>query len=163
MSVPEGLRHKGRMEVFVKAQFMASHTAKILSNKNVFSPDTDPEIIKRIKNCAYDIYAKAWTANIIHAETSAMNRAWRYGLQEESILLCDEMLAYIGIAKQVFHLKSKKTRYWAELITETKRLLQAWKESDVRRYQSWKAHASNGNSYKLIQRMDKFYQSLWEG
>ena len=29
-------------------------------------------------------------------------------------------------------------------------------------YQSWKAHVSNGNSHKLIRRMDKYYQSLWE-
>ena len=29
-------------------------------------------------------------------------------------------------------------------------------------YQSWKAHVSNGNSHKLILRMDKYYQSLWE-
>lgn len=28
-------------------------------------------------------------------------------------------------------------------------------------YRSWKAHASKGNSYKLITRMDKFYEELW--
>lgn len=28
-------------------------------------------------------------------------------------------------------------------------------------YQSWKANASKGNSYKLIQRMDKYYHDLW--
>lgn len=29
-------------------------------------------------------------------------------------------------------------------------------------YRSWKAHASEGNSYKLLKRMDSFYKSLWE-
>lgn len=29
-------------------------------------------------------------------------------------------------------------------------------------YASWKAHASKGNSFKLIQRTDKFYKELWE-
>ena len=29
-------------------------------------------------------------------------------------------------------------------------------------YQSWKANASKGNSYKLIQRMDKYYRDLWK-
>lgn len=29
-------------------------------------------------------------------------------------------------------------------------------------YQSWKAHASHGNSYKLLRRMDDYYESLWE-
>lgn len=35
------------------------------------------------------------------------------------------------------------------------------KEKVDEMYVSWKAHASKGNSYKLIMRMDKFYQSLW--
>lgn len=29
-------------------------------------------------------------------------------------------------------------------------------------YRSWKEHASKGDSYKLIQRMDKFYSDLWK-
>lgn len=134
MSVPEPTRHKGRMEVFVKAQYLASYTAEILSNEKIFNPKTDEEIIRRIKQCAYDIYAKAWTANQIHAETSAFNRAWRSGLQEEAILLCHEMLAYIGIAKQVFHIRRKRMKYWSGLILEVHAMLQAWKESDVKRY-----------------------------
>lgn len=134
MSVPEPTRHKGRMEVFVKAQYLASYTAEILSNEKVFSQKIDDEIIRRIKQCAYDIYAKAWTANQIHAETNAFNRAWRYGLQEEAILLCSEMLAYIGIAKQIFHLRRKRMKYWSGLILEVNAMLQAWKESDVKRY-----------------------------
>lgn len=30
-------------------------------------------------------------------------------------------------------------------------------------YKSWKANASKGNSYKLLQRMDKYYNDLWKG
>lgn len=134
MSVPEGERRKGRLEVHAKAQFLAVHTAKILSNKNIFDPGIDPVIIDRIKNCAYDIFAKTWAANQIRADTNALNRVWRYNLQEEALLLCDEMLAYIGMAKQVFHLRKPKTKYWANLVVEVKRLIQAWKESDVKRY-----------------------------
>ena len=29
-------------------------------------------------------------------------------------------------------------------------------------YNSWKNHASKGNSYKLLQRMDRYYESLWK-
>lgn len=134
MSVPEGKRHKGRMEVHIKAQALASYTARILANENVFKPETDREIINRIRNCAYDIYAKAWAANRVRAETNDLNRRMRYELQEEAILLCDTMLAYIGIAKQVFHLRSKRIKFWSSLIIEVQKLLQAWKESDVSRY-----------------------------
>lgn len=30
-------------------------------------------------------------------------------------------------------------------------------------YASWKAHASQGDSYKLLQRMDEYYRDLWKG
>ena len=134
MSVPEGQRHKGRLEVHVKAQYLASYTAKILANPKVFKPEIDEEIIRRIRNCAYDIYTLSWTANKIRLDTNEVNRAMRYQRQEEAILLCDEMLAYIGIAKQVFHLKSKRIKYWSGLILEVRGLIQKWKESDVSRY-----------------------------
>lgn len=29
-------------------------------------------------------------------------------------------------------------------------------------YASWRNHASKGNSYKLICRMDKYYKNLWK-
>lgn len=122
------------MEVHIKAQALASYTARILANEKTFNPQIDREIIRRIKACAYDIYAKSWKANKIRAETNKENRRMRYGLQQESILLCDEMLAYIGIAKQVFHLRSKRIKYWSGMILDVQRLLQAWKESDADRY-----------------------------
>lgn len=134
MSVPEPLRHKGRLEVHIKAQALAAHTALILKNPKVFNPEVDTELINRIRNCAYDIYAKAWAANKINAEGNAINRAMRYQMQEEAILTCDTMHAYIGIAKSVFHLKKRKMAYWSRMILEVRALLQGWKESDVKRY-----------------------------
>lgn len=134
LSVAEPLRHKGRLEVHMKAQALAAYTAHILANPKVFDPNVDTELISRIKCCAYDIYAKSWSANKIRAETNGINRISRYNLQEESILLCDEMMAYIGIAKAVFHLRKKRMAYWSKQIMEVRALLQAWKESDVKHY-----------------------------
>ena len=134
MSVAEPLRHKGRLEVHIKAQMLASYTAHILSNPKVFDPKIDVELVNRIRNCSYDIYAKSWTANKIRADTNSVNRIYRYNLQEECLMLCDEMHAYIGIAKSVFHLRAKRMKYWSNMIMEVRALLQAWKESDVDRY-----------------------------
>lgn len=134
MSVPEPERHKGRLEVHVKAQFLASYTAIILKNPKVFNPEVDRELINRMRTCAYDIYIRSWQANKIRADTNRINRISRYNLQEEAILLCDELHACIGIAKQVYHLRKRRMKYWSGLITEVRNLLQAWKESDVKRY-----------------------------
>ena len=131
MSVAEPLRHKGRLEVHVKAQFLASYTAEILKNQKIFNPEVDKVLIDRMRNCAYDIYVKSWQANKIRAETNVVNRTMRYSLQEEAILLCDELHACIGIAKKIYHLRDKRMKYWSGLIMEVRKLLQAWKESDV--------------------------------
>ena len=134
MSVPESVRHKGRLEVHVKAQALAAHTAHIISNPKVFNPEVDKLLLENIKQTAYDIYTKSWMANKIHAEVNKINRDMRYKYQEEAILLCDKLHAYIGIAKTVYHVRHQKIRYWSGLITEVRNLLQAWKESDVKRY-----------------------------
>lgn len=134
MSVPEPLRHKGRLEVHVKAQYLASYTIKILANNKKFPPEVDGELVKRIKDSAISIYVKTWSANKINATTNKVNREMRYRLQREAWMLCNEMLAYIGIAKQVFHLREKRMMYWSWLITSTQALIQSWIDSDVERY-----------------------------
>ena len=134
MSVPEPLRHKGRLEVHVKAQYLASYTIKILANNKTFPAEVDGELVKRIKDSAISIYAKTWSANKINATTNKVNREMRYRLQREAWMLCNEMLAYIGIAKQVFHLREKRMMYWSWLITSTQALIQSWIDSDVERY-----------------------------
>lgn len=134
MSVVEPERHKGRLEVHVKAQALAAYTALIVKNPKVFDPEVDEDLIKRIKSYSLDIYEKAWAANKINAETNQINRAMRYKLQEEALLCCDWLHADIGIAKSVFHLRKRRMKYWSGLITEVRALLQAWKESDVKRY-----------------------------
>ncbi len=134
MSVVEPERHKGRLEVHVKAQALAAYTALIVKNPKVFDPEVDEDLIKRVKSYSMDIYEKAWAANKINAETNQINRAMRYQLQEEALLCCDYLHADIGIAKSVFHLRKRRMKYWSGLITEVRALLQAWKESDVKRY-----------------------------
>lgn len=134
MSVPEPMRHKGRLEVHIKCQYLASYTIKILANEKTFPPEVDSELVSRIKNCAIDIYAKTWSANKLNVKSNEIDRAMRYQLQREAWNQCNEMLAYIGIAKQVFHLRAKRMKYWGGLITEAQRLIQGWIESDAIRY-----------------------------
>lgn len=159
MSVAEPLRHKGRLEVHIKAQFLAVYTSKILTNENIFDPNVDRALIERIRECAYDIYIKLWQANKIRAETNEVNRAMRYKLQEEAILLCDEIHACIGIAKSVFHLRQRRMKYY--------RLVQKAKRGEISRakvdesYRSWRECASKGDGYRMLKNMDRYYRELW--
>lgn len=127
MSVAEPQRYKGRLEVHVKEQFLASYTAQILKNEHIFDPDIDKTLIGRMRNCAYDIYIKSWQANKIRAETNEINRSMRYQLQEEAILLCDELHACIGIAKSIYHLRSRRMKYWSGLIIEVRNYRELWR------------------------------------
>lgn len=133
MSVAEPLRYKGRLKVHTKAEFLASYTAKILQNENVFNPEIDPVLINRMKNCVYDIYIKAWQANKLSLDKNPVERSMRFKLQKEAVILCDELYASIGIAKMLFHLRHKRMKYWSGLIMDVRALLQGWIESDVKR------------------------------
>ena len=124
------IRHLGSP---VQESCTPGSTGGVPRKGHVYQP-VDKNLIERIKNCAYDIYIKSWQANKIRADTNGINRITRYNLQEEAILLCDELHACIGIAKMVYHLRKKRMKYWSGLIVEVRALLQAWKESDVKRY-----------------------------
>ena len=60
LSVAEPLRHKGRFEVHVKAQFLATYTAEILKNEKIFDPNVDKMLIDRMRKCAIDIYDQSY-------------------------------------------------------------------------------------------------------
>lgn len=122
------------MKVHDRARELASYTAKICSNEKVFTPAVNAELVKRIKNYAYDIHEKAWAANKLRADTSHVERELRYTAQVEAIELCERLLSAINVAKSVFHLRSKRIKYWSEKVREVETLLQKWKESDVSRY-----------------------------
>lgn len=131
MSVPEGKRRESRLEVFVKAQQLATYTIQITANRNTFPPEYDERITNDLVKTARDIYAKAWEANLANGNTDWKTRD---SLQKEAIRLCGQLFVYIGIAKGVFHLRSKRIQYWATLVSETKKLLIGWHENDRKRF-----------------------------
>ena len=72
--------------------------------------------------------------------------------------LTDSGKVFISIdPKKVKH-ERRKLRRMAALVKKGEKS----KEKVDEHYESWKVHASYGNSYKLIKRMDEFYESLWK-
>lgn len=55
----------------------------------------------------------------------------------------------------------ERRRIMKKMVRKAKRG-EMMKEKVDESYRSWRNHASKGNSFKLIQRMDRYYKSLWK-
>ncbi len=135
MSVPESQRGKGKFDVIINALYLAQYTITITKNKNIFLPEYQSALTDDLIRSAKDIYINAWKANNIRV-TSQEDWKERKHLQELSILECNSLLATIQLAKKVFHLKSKRIKYWGELTIKARDGIRAWKESDTKRYKN---------------------------
>lgn len=62
------------------------------------------------------------------------------------------------LSKDNVRKRKRKLRKYKELVDEGRMTRQKADEC----YESWKAHASKGNSKMLLQGMDKYYKGLWE-
>lgn len=135
MSVPEGLRGTGRLEVIEKALDLADYTITITANPKIFLPEYQKALTDDINRIALAIYIDAWTANNILVR-NAEDFAERKRLQERAARNCNNLLALMQLAQKVFHLKLKRIQFWGEKTLNVRNLLRAWKESDYKRYSS---------------------------
>lgn len=133
MSVPEGLRGTGRLEVIEKALDLADYTITITANPKIFLPEYQKSLTDDINRVALAIYIDAWTANNILVR-NAEDFVERKRLQERAARNCNNLLALMQLAQKVFHLKLKRIQFWGEKTINARNLLRAWKESDCKRY-----------------------------
>lgn len=133
MSVPESERGHGKFEVLVKANELATYTIRITKNKNIFLPEYQTALTNDIIDASKDIFINAWTANNIRVLTADDWKKRRL-LQEDAILYCYKLLALIQMAKQLYHLKSKRVKYWGEKVINVRILITNWKNTDNKRY-----------------------------
>lgn len=133
MSVPEGQRKEGRFTLLIKAEELARYTIVITANEKVFLPMYQRALTDKINSYAIDIYTKLRTANEIEVHELG---DWeeRDKLQKQAADCCNNLLALIDIAKRVFHLNSKRVKYWGTMIVEVRNRIRAWNRSDERRY-----------------------------
>ena len=134
MSVPECERSKPKLEAIVKAMDLASYTIKITSNENVFKPQFQTALTDDIVHVARSIYSNAWKANNINVSKNPNLKDERKRFQVLAVAECYELLSLIQLAKPVFHLTSKRIRFWGYKTIKCRLLLQAWKDSDSKRY-----------------------------
>ena len=134
MSVPEGQRSKGKLEVLIKANELAVYTIQICTNQKVFKPEYRSAMTDDIIRAAKNIFIYCWTANNIRAGKDPDKARQRKRLQEQAILECYSLLAMMQMAKKLFHLSSKRIKYWGSMTIEVRDLIRGWKEADSKRY-----------------------------
>ena len=101
------------------ARELAVYTIQICKNRKVFLPE----------------YQSALTDDIIRtAKDKKELWAWRSKLQRQAILDCNNLLALIGLAHPLFHLKGKRIEFWSEQTLKVRNYIKKWRESDVERY-----------------------------
>lgn len=131
MSVPELQRGEGKFEVLIKARNLTSYTLQICTNENVFRPQYQNALTNDIIREAKDIFMKCFTANNIMLNAEGIEG--RKKLQLEAIDHCNNLLALMQIAQEVFHLSSKRVKYWGNFTIETRNMIRKWIESDRKR------------------------------
>ena len=118
------------------ARELAVYTIQICKNKKVFLPEYQSALTDDIIRTAKDIYINAWTANNIRVTEKNKKElwAWRSKLQRQAILDCNNLLAQIGLAHPLSHLKGKRVEYWSEQTVKVRNYIKKWRESDIERY-----------------------------
>lgn len=138
MSVPVGERSEGRFSLLVKAEFLTRYTMLITANDKVFTPAYQKALTDDIIDTAKNIYLGLREANDISVrvgtEFQRMDYRERNRLQREAFRNTKRLLYLIDLAHRVFHLSSRRVKYWAELVLEVKDRTYGWIESDNHRY-----------------------------
>lgn len=133
MSVPETERGKGKFDVLIKANDLATYTIRITKNPKVFLPEYQTALTDDIIRAAKNVFIHAWTANNIRV-VERDDWAERKRLQEQAAQECNNLLALIQIAKPVYHLKAKRVKYWGQKIIDARNAIRDWKAGDNKRY-----------------------------
>lgn len=138
MSVPVGERSEGRFSLLVKAEFLTRYTMLITANDKVFTPAYQKALTDDIIDTAKNIYLGLREANDISVrvgtEFQRMDYRDRNRLQREAFRNTKRLLYLIDLAHRIFHLSSRRVKYWAELVLEVKDRTYGWIESDNHRY-----------------------------
>lgn len=133
MSVPVNHRSHGKLEACVKAHDLCCYTLRITSNKKIFTTEFQEALTDKINSTVLNIHTLCWTANNILVN-SAEDMEQRLVLQERAAIECNNLLSLMDIAKSIFHLETRRIKYWGGLTIEARNLIRAWRESDRKRY-----------------------------
>ena len=143
MAVPEYLRGEGIFDVTLKARELAAYTIRVCANPRIFKPELNTSITNNIVHLAVTIFLLCFEANEVNVrknqtpEKLCKHVNARLDYQEEAYQKTEDLLALIHLASPIFHLKSKRIKYWGTLITDTQSMIYGWNISDRKRFSEY--------------------------
>lgn len=140
MSVPKGQQADGKLLVNELARDLAVYTIQITSNPKVFLPQFQTALTNELVRTATNIHKFAWTANniMVRAPNGREQYTLRRENQEMAAAECNNLISLIDIAKPLFHLDTKRCRYWGKKTLEVRNKIRGWMESDAKRYAEYR-------------------------
>ncbi len=135
MSVPAPLRNKTPLNAQVKVDEMVRHTIHIMANEKVFDP-TYHVFRDHILDTALNISKDVWEANEVRVRKNPVRWAKRSDLQQKALGGFDRLYTLMRIAKELYHLRSKKYSAWVYIVSEAEEETLKWVKGDNKRYSS---------------------------
>ena len=133
VSVPSGERGESKFQLLIDARNLAVYTIRICCNPKVFLPQYQNALTNNIIHVAIAIYMNVWNANNIMVKT-AEDLHERKEHQKKAVSYCNDLLALMEMAKTLFHLSSKRIKYWGGFTIEVRNGIRAWIDSDRKRF-----------------------------
>lgn len=130
MSVPVPQRGHGELEVNSKARALTVYTLKILENEKWF-PKEQSAFIAKLQDCTIEIQTLCWDANNIKVDGNPDRYHRRIDHQDQAAEMCNRMMMLIETAKPLFHLESKRVRYWIGMTKDLRSMIRAWRDKDA--------------------------------
>ena len=140
MAVPKGHQADGKLLVNELARDLAASTIRITSNQKVFLPQFQTAITNEIVRTAINIHKYAWTANnvMVRGQNAREQYAIRRKHQEMAAAECNNLISLIDIARPLFHLDTKRCKFWGKQTLEVRNKIRGWIESDAKRYAEYR-------------------------
>lgn len=113
--------------VLTDALKLTLHTIQVTSNPKVFIPQYS-NITGKIVDFAIRIYHNCKVANRTRLVEEFAGERKR--LQNQALSDCAELRSMVEISKSLFHIRTKRIKYWTGLITTVENRIRKWKESD---------------------------------
>jgi len=136
MSVPKSKRPVDKLDVFKAARDHAVYVIRITQNQKNFDPIYKSVADKMIR-LSIEIYTNLWAANNVLVKDELAYKL-RRECQERACAQCNALLPMIDVAYRLYHLATRRVKYWTGNLIDVRNATRNWIKSDAERYKEYR-------------------------